>query len=66
MEYLDDLDVVQLFTARDDEITVPFFLTKPGHPSDLMAFGTPRAAAVFGGRGKYAKAYARTRYLNSH
>ena len=66
MHYVDDLDVVQLLTSVDGELTVPFFLTEPGHPADMMAFGTPEAALVFGNRLKHAKAFAARRYLNSH
>lgn len=66
MRYLDDLDVVQLLTMRDGELAVPFFQTAPGHPSDVFAFGTPAAAAVFGERLRYARSYAARDYLNSH
>lgn len=66
VEFRDDLDVVQLLTMRDGELAVPFSQTAPGHPSDVFAFGTPDAAAVFGSRLRHARAYASQRYLNSH
>lgn len=66
VEFVDDLDVVDVLTSRDGELAVPFFQTSDGHPSDVFAYGTPSAAMVFGERLDSAREYARGRYLNSH